>query len=144
LQLLEENFRSLFELDRSAYATRVIDSPNVDTVDGEFDLAYSLIAMQHNPPPVMAHMLRVLLRSLAPGGLALVHLPTAPAIEGYAFSVDAYLEAVHPKMEMHALPRDVIFDLARDEGVAVVWARYTDWCGPSFVNELIAFAKKKT
>lgn len=141
LQLLEDNFNDLFQLDRSAFATRMLDSPDLEPIDAEFDFAYSLLALQHNPPPVMARMLRILLRSLAPGGLALVHLTTAPAIEGYAFSLDEYHKAEHRRMEMHALSRESIFDIAREEGVTVPWARYTNWCGPSFLNELIAFAK---
>jgi SAM-dependent methyltransferase len=141
LKLLEDNFIELFQLDRSAFATRILDSPHIEPMEAKFDFAYSLITLQHNPPPVMAHMLRVLLRSLAPGGLALVHLTTAPAIEGYAFSVDEYHKAEPRRMEMHALPRDSIFDIAREEGATVPWARYTNWCGPSFLNELIAFVK---
>jgi hypothetical protein len=54
---------------------------------------------------------------------------------------DSYLELAHRRMEMHALPRGVMFDIACEEGATVRWARYTDWCGPSFVNELVAFAK---
>lgn len=141
LQLLEENFSGLFGLDGSAYTVRTIESPHAPPVAGEFDLAYSLITLQHNSPPVMAQMLRILLRSLAAGGIALVHLPTAPAMPGYEFAVDTYLDDTDITMEMHALPRDVIFGIAGEEDASVVWARYTDLCGPSFVNELFGFVK---
>lgn len=141
LQLLEANFRGLFGLDRSAYAVRVIESPNARPVGGEFDLAYSLITLQHNPPPVMAQMLRLVLRALAVGGVALVHLPTAPAAEDYEFAVNTYLSDSDSTMEMHALSRDAIFAIAREENASVAWARYTNLCGPSFVNELFGFVK---
>ena len=54
-----------------------------------FDVLFSIIVLQHNPPPVIALILRRLLARMAPGGIAYFQLPTY--MVGYAFDVDAYL-----------------------------------------------------
>ncbi len=43
----------------------------------QVDLVYSFIALQHNTPPVIAAMMRVLLDHLRPGGYAFLHVTLA-------------------------------------------------------------------
>jgi 2-polyprenyl-3-methyl-5-hydroxy-6-metoxy-1,4-benzoquinol methylase len=78
------------------------------------DLILSLIVLQHNPPPVMAALLRALLDLLNPGGLALFQLPTY--LDGVSFSIDAYFGNWQPPMEMNALPQNVVFDVIHQAG----------------------------
>jgi hypothetical protein len=36
---------------------------------GGFDFFYSVIVLQHNPPPVIVHMLKTVFAQLNPGGI---------------------------------------------------------------------------
>ncbi|RYD92107.1 MAG: class I SAM-dependent methyltransferase, partial [Sphingomonadales bacterium] len=72
-----------------------------------FDFVISLIVLQHNPPPVMAVLYGKLLAALAPGGVAIVQMPTF--IEGQAFSAAGYLASEKPVMEMHYLAQPLIY-----------------------------------
>jgi SAM-dependent methyltransferase len=85
------------------------------------DLVYSLIVLQHNPPPVIKLIVREFLRALNPGGVAIFQVPTYRL--GYRFRVREYLEdeaTRHEMMEMHLLPQCVIFRIAREEGCEVL------------------------
>jgi len=98
-----------------------IDKPDdLDSLSG-FDLVVSLIVLQHNPPPVMAMLLEKLLRALAPGGAAVIQMPTF--IRDYRFSVADYLANAQPPMEMNALPQSAIFAVADRAGCRVLEVR---------------------
>jgi hypothetical protein len=73
------------------------------------DLLYSRIVLQHNPPPLIAHVLRRVLSATRPGGIAMFQLVTH--IEGYRFAVDAYLAgaAAIDDQELHAFRQDAVF-----------------------------------
>jgi SAM-dependent methyltransferase len=87
-----------------------------------WDVWYSRIVLQHNPPPVMAHLLGLAFRRLKPGGLAVFQLPTH--LVGYRFSVGEYLaEEGPPRMEMHVLPQAAVFTLAAAAGLEVLDVR---------------------
>jgi 2-polyprenyl-3-methyl-5-hydroxy-6-metoxy-1,4-benzoquinol methylase len=77
------------------------------------DLVYSMIVLQHNPPPVIDYILRKLLQSLNPGGFAIFQIPTY--IPGYSFNQDEYLKKNIRDMEMHALPQRDIFRIIAQE-----------------------------
>lgn len=85
------------------------------------DLVYSLIVLQHNPPPVIRLIVRAFLKALNPGGVAYFQVPTYRV--GYRSSPGEYLEneaKKHVMMEMHVLPQRVIFQTAREEGCELV------------------------
>ena len=85
-----------------------------------FDLWYSVIVLQHNPPPIMAMILRRALRLLRPGGLAIFQIPTyAP---DYHFSIDDYLKSTSPPsgIEMHYLPQPALFKVIDEAGGLVI------------------------
>jgi 2-polyprenyl-3-methyl-5-hydroxy-6-metoxy-1,4-benzoquinol methylase len=74
------------------------------------DAIYTVITLQHNPPPVMALLLRELLSRLNPGGVAYFQLPTYK--NGYIFEPERYLNSPMPEtLEMHVLPQPEVFDL---------------------------------
>jgi SAM-dependent methyltransferase len=81
-----------------------------------FDVFFSLIVLQHNPPPLIAFLLRTLLNKLEPGGLAYFQVPTYRF--GYRFDPDAYI-ASELKLgvpEMHVLPQHVVLRIADEAG----------------------------
>ncbi len=74
----------------------------------QVDAVFSVITLQHNPPPVMAWMLEKLLGQLRSGGVAYIQIPTYR--NGYIFEVERYLNSTQPKtLEMHFLPQQDIF-----------------------------------
>jgi 2-polyprenyl-3-methyl-5-hydroxy-6-metoxy-1,4-benzoquinol methylase len=103
------------------------------------DVVFSIIVLQHNPPPVIAHILRMLLRSLNPGGLAFFQVPTYAL--GYEFDAKHYLKSPPPAAtcEMHVLPQSNIFRIALEEGCAVLevqpdlYVRTQRWVSNTFL-----------
>jgi SAM-dependent methyltransferase len=84
------------------------------------DLVFSVIVLQHNPPPIIRAIVQKLLRALNPGGIAFFQVPTYR--EDYRFSLADYLgnEGTRKDMEMHVLPQREIFALARAEGAELL------------------------
>jgi 2-polyprenyl-3-methyl-5-hydroxy-6-metoxy-1,4-benzoquinol methylase len=75
----------------------------------DLDVFFSLIVLQHNPPPVMLAIIERVFARVAPGGLAFFQVPTYR--HDYRFVLDEYLRtsALASDMEMHVLPqRDVL------------------------------------
>ena len=97
---------------------RLIWLNNCDAIRAlsDFDVLFSLIVLQHNPPPIIAFILETLLHNLNWGGLAFFQVPTL--IRDYTFDVRKYLD--NPEsgshMEMHCLPQRYIFEIARSCG----------------------------
>ena len=123
-------------LAREAIAVRGaknIETRLLETIEGmenlpRADLVYSLIVLQHNPPPVMAALLRGLLGRLEPGGVAVIQIPTyLPA--GYRFDAAEYEAGKGGEMEMHALPQREAFAAAREAGVDVLEVMEDGWTG---------------
>lgn len=88
-----------------------------------FDLWFSRIVLQHNPPPVIAMILRRALACLNPGGMAVFQVPTYAT--GYRFAVREYLQrqAQAGTIEMHVLPLRRILDIAEEAGCALLEIR---------------------
>lgn len=84
------------------------------------DVVVSEIVLQHNPPPVMLRILRNLLASLKPGGIAFVQIPTYSV--GYQFRCANYLQQPEDShgMEMHILPQRVVFEEFSRAGVELL------------------------
>lgn len=92
------------------------------------DVFYSLIVLQHNPPPVIRKLIGNALAALNPGGFAYFQVPTQ--ILGYRYSNEAYLADTHaPGMEMHCLPQSEIFALAAERDCEVMELREDLWTG---------------
>ncbi len=75
------------------------------------ELVYSVIVLQHNPPPIITLIIHELLRTLNPGGVAYFQVPTY--LTDYRFSISEYLQGSFnaDHIEMHALPQHNIFDI---------------------------------
>lgn len=94
---------------------RQVTAADLHPAEG-YDLWFSRIVLQHNPPPVMLAVLRAAFRGLSPGGVALFQAPSYAV--GYRFSLDAYLAGeIGSRMEMHVLPQPALYRLAAEEGM---------------------------
>jgi SAM-dependent methyltransferase len=105
LRLLKENLPS------ATVRAALVNTHAALRALGGFDVFFSLIVLQHNPPPIMEKILRTVLGNLKPGGVAYFQIPTYSKV--YKFDPKVYL-AESPeagKMEMHALPQKTIFEI---------------------------------
>ena len=104
---------------------------DLSTLDGveSYDVAVSIIVLQHNPPPVMAVMIEKLLAGLKPGGVAYFQLSTYHL--GYNFNAARYLKTLKSegRIEMHVLPQPVLFDLVRSGDCDLLEVREDFWAG---------------
>jgi SAM-dependent methyltransferase len=104
---------------------RKIDSALRPLAGLSYDLFFSRMVLQHNPPPIMVAVLRDALAGLRPGGVALFQLPTYA--RGYSFRVAEYLASPDEgRIEMHCLPQAHVFRLARESACDVLEVR-EDW-----------------
>ena len=94
---------------------------NLETLDAlpEIDVAFSMIVLQHNPPPVILAILHRIFQRLKPGGTAYFQVPTYGV--GYRFDVQEYLRLPETEdFEMHVVPQRAIFRLADSDGCSVL------------------------
>lgn len=92
--------------------------------DGEpFDLFFSIIVLQHNPPPVIRAILAMVFNRLPSGGVAYFQVPTYRF--GYSFDANAYLASKLRigEAEMHALPQPELHELIAASGCRIVEIR---------------------
>ena len=95
---------------------RQLKSPrDLDGLPG-FDLFFSVIVLQHNPPPVIAMLLDGIATKLRPGGIAFFQVPTYH--RDYYFDPEKYfqLRADTRDIEMHVLPQAEVFRIFRERG----------------------------
>jgi SAM-dependent methyltransferase len=94
----------------------------IDTIDTlpPFDVFFSVIVLQHNPPPVIRTILEHVFARLRPGGIAYFQVPTYRA--GYKFRLEDYLRDDFGKgeMEMHVLPQSAVLRAAGEHGLELV------------------------
>ena len=108
-QYLGAQGKENIQLIRVSDPEAVLDFPKVDFV-------YSVIVLQHNPPPLIRIIVRELLKALNPGGMAFFQVPTYWT--GYRFAVEEYLRqsATRKEIEMHVLPQKTIFEIIHEQG----------------------------
>lgn len=85
--------------------------------DDGYDVFYSVIVLQHNPPPIIHKLLDIGLSRLNPGGYACFQVPCF--LYDYRFETGRYLaeEGRAETMEMHALPQRCVFELLARHGL---------------------------
>ncbi|WP_424810849.1 class I SAM-dependent methyltransferase [Roseococcus sp. YIM B11640] len=94
---------------------RRVTAANIMPV-GECNLWFSRIVLQHNPPPVILHILGRAFASLKPRGVAVFQVPVW--LEGYKFRNAEYLSReLGTEMEMHAVPQRAVLELAYRHGM---------------------------
>jgi SAM-dependent methyltransferase len=85
------------------------------------DAVFTVVVLQHNPPPIIKAMVEAMIHALNPGGVAFFQVPTYN--QSYGFDLDAYMAdrlADDQTMEMHVLPQEVIFEIADRQGARIV------------------------
>jgi 2-polyprenyl-3-methyl-5-hydroxy-6-metoxy-1,4-benzoquinol methylase len=107
------------------------------------DVVYSVIVLQHNPPPIICVIIQELMRALNSGGIAFFQVPTYRL--GYRFSLQEYLanEATQSEMEMHVLPQKEIFDIVRKEQGKLVEVLEDGWTGLRYGERSNTFVVQK-
>jgi len=106
------------------------------------DLFHSVIVLQHNPPPIIADILRHALAGLNKGGAAFFQVPTYGL--HYAWNYDLFMARDVPAgdMEMHVVPQEVVFRLAMRAGCVPIEVLPDGCTGmPNWVSNTFLFAK---
>ncbi|HJU26571.1 MAG TPA: class I SAM-dependent methyltransferase [Rhodanobacteraceae bacterium] len=127
-------FRRVFAVDVSTSHLRLARSLNADAPQAgrvgwialehpagiealpACDVFFSMIVLQHNPPPLIGRLLETAAEKLRPGGYAFFRVPTYQ--RGYSFDPESYLalRADEPDIEMHAFPQAEVFRIFRERG----------------------------
>ena len=112
LQIAKEYIDGKYSNILLSQLKKVKDIENLPKVD----FIYSVIVLQHNPPPIIRFIIQQFIRALNPKGVALFQVPTYRM--GYEFSYQKYLTEERKKrnMEMHLLPQQQVFEAIRQEG----------------------------
>lgn len=106
----------------------VREPQHLDALSG-IDTFFSVIVLQHNPPPIIRLILERAMRGLNRGGLAYFQVPTY--ILGYQFDENSYLSHKQegPLMEMHCLPQKDIFAILHKAALMVREVQSDGWVG---------------
>lgn len=97
------------------------------------DLIYSVLVLQHNPPPLIGLIIKQFVASLNPGGVAFFQVPTYQM--GYRFALNPYLdETEKQEYEMHLFPQYRIFNIVNKGGGRVLEVMEDNYTG--IVNEV--------
>jgi 2-polyprenyl-3-methyl-5-hydroxy-6-metoxy-1,4-benzoquinol methylase len=106
------------------------------------DVVYSVIVLQHNPPPVIRRILESVLQLLNPGGVAFFQVPTY-ALQ-YSFSLERYLlEPEKQEFDMHLIPQRFVFELAAANNSAVLEVQPDEKVGtPGWISNTFLVQKR--
>ena len=144
-KFLAETFRKVIAVDISAQhltmAKNYISAESIDNCEFihinnlekfdqfiNIDFVISVITLQHNPPPVISWVLKKLLESLRPSGIAFFQIPTYRS--GYIFEIERYLNRDRDnKIEMHFLPQENIFKIIDESGCICIESREDSMVG---------------
>jgi 2-polyprenyl-3-methyl-5-hydroxy-6-metoxy-1,4-benzoquinol methylase len=113
------------------------------TPESKYDFIFSIIVLQHNPPPIIALIIERFFKQLKSDGIAMFQVPVQ--IAGYSFSIDDYVAKMHKEktMEMHMLPQNVIFEIARKNNCYPLEVHNDGWTGSpeKYVSQSFVFKK---
>jgi SAM-dependent methyltransferase len=132
--------------ERGVGNVRLLHLSGLDTLTAlePFDLFYSVLVLQHNPPPLMHRMLQMIFDKLREGGFAFFQIPVAA--RRYEFAIEAYLSRVGSAktgMEMHIMPQKELFQLLRRSRLHILDYQVDRASGPAFQSVSI-LAEKTT
>jgi 2-polyprenyl-3-methyl-5-hydroxy-6-metoxy-1,4-benzoquinol methylase len=109
-----------------------------------FDCFYSIIVLQHNPPPIIKMLIEVIFERLAPGGVAYFQVPTYSL--NYQFVVDHYLDNLKTegRMEVHVIPQQELLEVVRKSGCRVLEMREDNATGsPRIISNSLLIQKDR-
>jgi SAM-dependent methyltransferase len=107
----------------------------------QFDVFFSIIVLQHNPPPVIAHLLRAALRKLKCNGIAYFQVPTYHPT--YSFKASQYVESELQlgMPEIHLLPQPALFRILAEAGCQIIDMHEDRVAGPGWLSNRILARK---
>jgi 2-polyprenyl-3-methyl-5-hydroxy-6-metoxy-1,4-benzoquinol methylase len=108
-----------------------------------FDVFYSIIVLQHNPPPLIYRMLQLIFEKVNHNGFVYFQVPVSQL--NYSFSIERYMESMkknETSMEMHTLPQTYLFRVLDEYGFRILDFQRDDYAGPRF-HSVTIFAEKK-
>ena len=118
----------------TASARKVVEFRKLESIKSfdllpNFDVFYSVIVLQHNPPPVIGILLKKILSKLRDGGIAYFQVPTSAL--GYRFDSRTYLKEFmdNTNMEMHVFPQRELFQIIKEQGCRVMEVREDNLVG---------------
>lgn len=140
LKIAEHAFRT-----RNQSNVYVLPITQIDALNGlrPFDCFFSLIVLQHNPPPVIRWLLKSVLTQLRPGGVAFFQLPVH--LPDYRFAADSYLAGsdASTEMEVHALPLDAVWNVLQQTDCTLLEGREYDCLGIPGARSINFFVQKR-
>lgn len=106
------------------------------------DLFFSVIVLQHNPPPLIAEILHRALARVRPGGFAYFQVPTYRT--GYAYDLEADLAgAPEGTMELHILPQAALFAILDEAGFVPLEFRPNNAVAAAAVESHAVLARRR-
>jgi 2-polyprenyl-3-methyl-5-hydroxy-6-metoxy-1,4-benzoquinol methylase len=93
----------------------------------DVDVIFSVIALQHNPPPIQKLMLDMLLSKVKPGGVFLFQTQTY--YKNDEFSIEIYLKSPVDVMDVHSLPMHEVLRLIEKRGLSIREIAHDYWTG---------------
>ncbi len=105
--------------------------------DGEFDLIYSKITLQHIQPACSARYIREFLRIVASGGVAVFQIPSRPlSAESLVLGRDTAgvpdLDETAPATGIFGIDREAVVQFVRDNGGTMVDIQKDQGAGPQW------------
>ena len=105
---------------------QVLDSLEAIDALPRCDLFFSLIVLQHSPPPIISRIIRNAVACLNPAGVALFQVPTY--LRNYRFNArevlsgqaSATFSAAHQQYEVHAIRQRDLFRIIREAGASLI------------------------
>jgi len=106
-----------------------------------FDAFFSVISLQHSPPPVMKFVLANVLKRLSMGGVGYFQIPTQ--LLNYEFNAREYLSDLqsHNRMEHNALPQKSLFEVIDASGCRVLEFRDDRHSAPAKLSNTVLVQK---
>ena len=108
----------------------------------KYDFIYSVIVLQHNPPPVIAAIIEAFFLLLKTNGIVMFQVPVQK--RGYKFIVDDYLNQMNQNktMEMHIIPQPIVLEIARRCNCFLLEVHNNGWTGSDeFISQSFVFKK---
>jgi SAM-dependent methyltransferase len=92
-----------------------------------FDFFYSVIVLQHNPPPVIVYLLQSIFQKANKGAIIYFQVPVS--LPNYKFEVDEYLKEDIAVLDMHCVPMRIVLQTMTSFGIDLVFCQPDSWTG---------------
>ncbi len=93
------------------------DLAHINNVEN-FDFLFSLIVLQHNPPPIQNFILDILFKKLNSNGICFFQLVVD--YPNYNFNIDTYLSNLGTGMEIHSFPIHKLMQIFKSNNIQVL------------------------